>query len=465
GQWSAAIDVIESVDDELGDPGSELEAEVAAIRGIATLNDPALIADFDRRRPTYVALARGDHWASHALAALLAVEAANRGRADEALAFGERALEDGRLLGERGAGAWTTPQLVGAFVQAEELDRASVVADEVEAAARASGSAFALLTALGARGWIHARRGDLVAAESELTTIFAFARDAGLLMGVTSLSFFLIDVLLERENLDEITELVEQTELGADFLNTTSGAMLLEARGRLRLLRRDNAGALDDLRAAGRIISALDFAPSFSTWRSSLALALPAASRDEALALAREELELARAGGLLRPEAIALRTLGVLEPAPAGIELLRQSVALLDATPSRLDHARSLVELGGVLRRANQRSDARAPLVAGLRLAYQCGAQRLTRRAQQELQAAGGRRPRLSTTGRDALTASELRVVRLAASGATNTEIAQELYVSLKTVETHLSRSYLKLGLAGSGSRARLVLVLDEASA
>ncbi|HEX3830545.1 MAG TPA: AAA family ATPase, partial [Solirubrobacteraceae bacterium] len=46
GQWSAAIDVIESVDDELGDPGSELEAEVAAIRGIATLNDPALIADF-----------------------------------------------------------------------------------------------------------------------------------------------------------------------------------------------------------------------------------------------------------------------------------------------------------------------------------------------------------------------------------------------------------------------------------
>jgi DNA-binding NarL/FixJ family response regulator len=140
-------------------------------------------------------------------------------------------------------------------------------------------------------------------------------------------------------------------------------------------------------------------------------------------------------------------------------------VALLEGTPFRLDHARSLVELGSTLRRANQRSDARVPLVAGLRLAYQCGAQRLTQRAQRELQAAGGRRPRLSTTGRDALTASELRVVELAASGATNTEIAQELYVSLKTVETHLSRSYLKLGLAGSGSRARLVRVLDETPA
>lgn len=465
GQWNAAINVIESLESGLDDASSELEAEIAAIRGIATLNDPALIADFDRRRATYVTLARGDHWASYALAALLAVEAANRGRPNEATVFGERALEGGRLLGARGAGGWTTPQLLGAFIEAEDLDRASAVADEVEAAARASGSAFGLLTALSARGWVHARRGDLTAAESDLTTIFAFARDAGLLMGVTSLSFFLIDVLLERENLPEIAALVEETQLGADFLNTTSGAMLLEARGRLRLLRRDTAGAIDDLRAAGLTISALDFAPSFSAWRSSLALALPTAGRDEAQALADEELALARATSLARPQAIALRTLGVLDLAPSGIDLLRESVALLDDTPFRLDHARSLVELGSTLRRANQRSDARAPLVAGLRLAYQCGAQRLTRRAQQELQSAGGRRPRLSTSGRDALTASELRVVELAASGATNTEIAQELYVSLKTVETHLSRSYLKLGLAGSGSRARLVRVLDETTA
>jgi DNA-binding NarL/FixJ family response regulator len=44
----------------------------------------------------------------------------------------------------------------------------------------------------------------------------------------------------------------------------------------------------------------------------------------------------------------------------------------------------------------------------------------------------------------------------LAADGATNPEIAQELYVTLKTVETHLSKAYGKLGLSGRGSRARL---------
>lgn len=81
-------------------------------------------------------------------------------------------------------------------------------------------------------------------------------------------------------------------------------------------------------------------------------------------------------------------------------------------------------------------------------------------RAQQELRASGGRRPRLVTTGRDALTASELRVAELAVSGATNTQIAQSLYVSVKTVETHLSNAYVKLGLAGSGSRGRLAEML-----
>jgi DNA-binding NarL/FixJ family response regulator len=62
------------------------------------------------------------------------------------------------------------------------------------------------------------------------------------------------------------------------------------------------------------------------------------------------------------------------------------------------------------------------------------------------------------------LTASELRVARLAVAGAANADIARELFVSLKTVETHLSHAYVKLGLAGRGARAQLrtaVALLD----
>ena len=60
------------------------------------------------------------------------------------------------------------------------------------------------------------------------------------------------------------------------------------------------------------------------------------------------------------------------------------------------------------------------------------------------------------------LTASELRVARLAADGATNPQVAQELFVSLKTIETHLSHVYAKLGLSGQGSRAHLAEALLE---
>src|SRR4029453_14400545 len=66
-----------------------------------------------------------------------------------------------------------------------------------------------------------------------------------------------------------------------------------------------------------------------------------------------------------------------------------------------------------------------------------------------------GARPRREwRTGVEALTPSELRVARLAAAGRTNREIAQELYVTLKTVEGHLSRAYTKLGIAGRAGLA-----------
>ena len=79
-------------------------------------------------------------------------------------------------------------------------------------------------------------------------------------------------------------------------------------------------------------------------------------------------------------------------------------------------------------------------------------------RAREELKATGARPRRDWRTGVEALTPSELRVVTLAAEGRTNREIAHELYVTLKTVEGHLSRAYTKLGIKG---RAELPTVID----
>lgn len=76
----------------------------------------------------------------------------------------------------------------------------------------------------------------------------------------------------------------------------------------------------------------------------------------------------------------------------------------------------------------------------------------------EEIVAAGGRPRRVALTGRDALTASERRVARLAAEGTTNQLIAQRLSVTQRTVETHLTSAYSKLGIA---SRRQLVEALD----
>jgi DNA-binding NarL/FixJ family response regulator len=189
-------------------------------------------------------------------------------------------------------------------------------------------------------------------------------------------------------------------------------------------------------------------------WRSHLALALLGLGRrDEALELVREEVELARDWGSPRPIGVALRVRGLAEGGAEGIEMLRESVAVLEGSSARLELARSLVELGAALRRSNQGAEARELLREGLDFAIRSGARPLVERAEQELAATGARPRRLLLSGVESLTASERRVARFAAEGLSNKDIAQALFVTTKTVEVHLGNVYRKLGI---GSRTEL---------
>jgi DNA-binding NarL/FixJ family response regulator len=108
-----------------------------------------------------------------------------------------------------------------------------------------------------------------------------------------------------------------------------------------------------------------------------------------------------------------------------------------------------LVDLGAALRRTNERAAAREPLREGLDLAHQCGAKLLAERAEQELEASGARPRRRVLSGVDALTPSERRVAEMAARGLSNRDIAQELFLSIRTIENQLRQVYLKLDVAG----------------
>jgi DNA-binding CsgD family transcriptional regulator len=141
------------------------------------------------------------------------------------------------------------------------------------------------------------------------------------------------------------------------------------------------------------------------------------------------------------------------------VELLREAVAVLATSVARLEHARALADLGGAMRRAGHRSDARTPLREALTLAHQCGAHALAEQARTDLLATGARPRSLVLTGVESLTPSERRIADLAAAGNTNRAIAQALFVTMKTVEMHLANSYRKLGIH---SRGELIATLAE---
>jgi DNA-binding NarL/FixJ family response regulator len=125
---------------------------------------------------------------------------------------------------------------------------------------------------------------------------------------------------------------------------------------------------------------------------------------------------------------------------------------------------RTLEDIGIALRRRRQPSAAREPLRRALDLARACGARAVAERAEHELRAAGARPRRDRITGRDALTATESRVANLAIEGMTNRQIAETMFVTKKTVESHLDHVFHKLGIHARGELQRALATSGELS-
>jgi DNA-binding CsgD family transcriptional regulator len=176
--------------------------------------------------------------------------------------------------------------------------------------------------------------------------------------------------------------------------------------------------------------------------------------RDEALALAEHEVALAVRREAPGAEATArLAHAGLLEGARALTEL-EAAVAAARRSPLTQVLARALLEHGSALRRANQRAASRPLLREARELVDRCGARGVEDRAHQELVVAGGRPQRVALSGAASLTAAERRVAELAVTGLRNREIAETLFVTLKTVEVHLGHVYGKLDIQGRSQLA-----------
>ena len=378
-----------------------------------------------------------------------------------AVSLAEQSLESGNVVGRRDFALYSATAVL---LAAGEIEQVAVAVDPALTEARREGDLVATCRLINLRSLVELHRGDLRAAERDVAEAVELAD----LIGLGSARWLAIGreawVGLEAGNAEPARQLITAFEPGSTGLFAAQSMFFLELRGRLRVLERRPDAALADFLDCGRAARSIGFEnPANSAWRSQAALALRSLERHkEALELAAEELELARAWGEPRAIGVSVRALGLVEGGKAGEQLLREAVEVLARAPSRLEYARALIELGAALRRANSRSEARKQLRDGLELAEQCGATALFERANDELAATGAHRRTIMLSGLDALTASERRVAELAADGASNRDIAQALFVTVKTVEMHLSRVYRKLALS---SRAQLASALDRAGA
>jgi DNA-binding CsgD family transcriptional regulator len=262
-----------------------------------------------------------------------------------------------------------------------------------------------------------------------------------------------LNPLVEHGRLDEADALLRDTRVEERHGQSNAhcwAVMLLPARARLRVAQGRLEEGLADLLSCGeRYECPANRSPSLWSWRSDAALVLHTlGARARAEQVAAEELGLARAFGGPRAVGVALRAVGLITSGDEGLALLDEAATVLARSGAVLEHARALIDLGGALRHRGRRTDARQPLRDGLDAAVRCGADLLVERARDELAATGAHPKRERLTGPDALTPSERRVAQLAAQGRSNPEIAQALFVTRRTVETHLTHAYQKLGVS-----------------
>lgn len=419
--------------------GSYARGEELARRAVALLGDGGELA------------VRG------AVLAMLGWALALRGKAPEArpvLSEAARAAEGIDVLGPH----WPWLHLLlRALIPLEELERARQESRILGERARRAGAVASLGGALLIGADVEFRLGDWKAADVR-------SRDAIRVCGDTGQPAWRGFALSTRARLTAARGLEEESRkaaLSAQDIVESEGisAGLRFVHGALGFLslgldRVDEATV--ELETVERILEGSGLEePTLVPWAPDLVEAYVRAGRDEDArrVLAMHERQAASSRSVFAG-ATAARCRGML--ADDFESEFAAALELDDRLPMPFERARTLLALGRRLHRARRRKAAREHLREALATFERLGAAAWAAQAENELRAAGGRR---RATGGDELTAQELRVAAAVRRGASNREIAAELFLAPKTIEFHLRQIYRKLGIR---SRTQLVATLAE---
>ncbi len=446
-RFPEAMRIIEDLVDEADDFDSELvlRADLMIMSALGPPRDGERrhVEDLDEKLGTSPA-------ARNYLAAKTLVTGIRGGPAAKVSELGRRALDAG-VVSELRSGAIAWSQVAHMLIVSGDFEGAERLVNEAFEELDRHPSVIGSIRANLARSTLNLRRGALREAVAHARTAVDMGR-ATVFSGWINGLAVLVEALFELGEVTEADDALVECGLSGDIPDGFApNNVLLEARGKLRVVQRRIEEAAADFEELERRNDARDISvPAIFDHLTGLALvALARDDRERAAKYGTEQLERSKRWGAPREVGVAKRTLGLCTD--RSIELFRESVSLLEGSGARLEYARSLIELGAAIRRSGKRTEARESLHAGMEIAHRCGARPLVERAREELLAAGARPRRFARTGVDALTPSELRVARMAAEGLTNRQIAQELFVTERTVEGHLTHAFAKLGISTRG--------------
>lgn len=438
--------VLDTLPTEPGVPGQALRAPVAAALLVTAVNDrTALPAARERARdwPVPPGESRAER---HLLAGLSVLAALDGEPAGPAVDLARRALwiKEPAPVGPCVLGASLVLSL------ADEVDEAMDALGRCVSDSRARRETWTHIAALCGQSLTLHGTGDVTAAVSTARTAVEHATRAGC-PDATMPALALATALLSWGEAEEADALLD----GVAGPDVAQGVWewhhFLYTKGRARRERGDLDGALELWLHCGRSMEAAGIGnPVLAPWWLPAVTTLVRQGRTKAAAdLAERSQEAARRWGTPRAVGLGLIAAGVVADGRARLDLLVEAVDALAASPARLDRAKAEYQLGCELLRHDATPDARRHLRRTVELATGCGYHMLAARARDLLVAAGGRMSRLAASPVDSLTESERRVAELARRGVTNKEIAATLFISLRTVEAHLTNVYRKLDVRG----------------
>lgn len=351
--------------------------------------------------------------------------------------------------------------LVMTLVAADEVDAARAATERALAIARDREATPQLVTGLFLKGFVAWGYGDVTNAEADMRQALDLARLAGIPLLVVLIAGAFVEILIERDELEEAEAVLESLGIATGPIpEIPPFPLLLFARAHLQYERGETEQSTGDSNALSDIAERMGLGPGPAMLVAPFRARALVAAGEQARArqLADDSMAIARRWGAPGTVAHAARAVAISRGGEEAIGPLEEAAEITMNSPRRLGRAEVLVDLGAVLRREGREAEARAPLREALKIAREGGAARVAKRAYHELQATGEKVRRYTPIGAESLTPSERRVAELAASGMTNRQIAQFLFVTVKTVEAHLSAAYDKLDIS---SRQQLPAALD----